>query len=189
MRNKNSVVNKDKFDKLVAQHKEQKEQKEKVVKEFTEKYEEARSTAEKARQDMKEAQKTYDPTAMLEAKIRLNASEEVEKVFEETLNQEKRRSLYSGEEMDSLIREAIGNFNEMNEAANYALGEIASKMLPILDDAQQLFLSTTDFITDVAGIEMSSHYIFRPTGLLANLLREINHDRQAFPEYISETKL
>lgn len=182
-------INNSKFDKLIDQHKKAMAKREQGIAKITESYEEALQNVEIARMDAEEAKKNYDPNAMVEAKVRLNAAEEVAKTLKEALDGETQTWAYSNQEIDHLARDSEKFAREVEESACQALGEIISKMLPIIEEADKVFDDVNEYRREVTRGYTTGAYGYNmvyPEGLLRNVKANVSHYLQYFPQYIKK---
>lgn len=182
-------INDSKFNKLIEQHKKAMAKREQGIAKITASYEEALQNVEIARTDVEEAKKAYDPNALVEAKIRLSASEEVVETFKEALDTTTREWVYSNQEIDQKVREAEKFAREVEESACQALGEIISKMLPIIEEADKVFDDVNEYRREVTRGYTAGEAGYHPIwglGLLQNVKRDVSHYLQHYPQYIKK---
>lgn len=182
-------INNSKFNKLIEQHNKTMAKREQGIAKITESYEEAKQNVEIARRDAEEAKQNYDPNAMVEAKVRLNAAEEVAKTLKEALDGETKTWAYSNQEIDQKVREAEKFAREVEESACQALGEIISKMLPIIEEADKVFSDVNEYRREVTRGFTAGEYGYNmvyPEGLLRNIKANVSHYLQYFPQYIKK---
>ena len=182
-------INNSKFNKLIEQHNKTMAKREQGIAKITESYEEAKRNVEIARMHVEVAKQNYDPNAMVEAKVRLNASEEVVETLKEALDEESKAWAYSNQEIDQKVREAEKFAREVEESACQALGELISKMLPIIEETNKVFDDVNEYRREVtrgftAGA--SGYHEIYPEGLLRNVKAHVFHCLQYFPQYIKK---
>lgn len=182
-------INNSKFNKLIEQHKKAMAKREQGIAKITESYDEALQNVEIAKMDVEEAKKAYDPNALVEAKIRLSASEEVVETFKEALDTTTREWVYSNQEIDHLVRESEKFAREVEESACQALGEIISKMLPIIEETDKVFDDVNEYRREVTRGFTAGETGYHPIwglGLLQNVKRDVSHYLQHYPQYIKK---
>ena len=182
-------INNSKFNKLIDQHTKTMAKREQGIAKITESYDEALQNVEIAKMDIEKAKESYDPNALVEAKIRLSASEEVVETFKEALDATSRDWVYSNQEIDHLVRESEKFAREVEESACQALGELISKMLPIIEETDKVFDDVNEYRREVTRGYTAGASGYHPIwglGLLQNVKRDVSHYLQHYSQYIKK---
>ena len=182
-------INRTNFDKLVKQHEKDMEKREQGIAKLTQSYEEAKTNVEIAKNDLEEAKQDYDPNAMMEAKIRLNAAEEVQETLKNALDEATHAWVYDNSEIDKRVREAESFARETEESAGYALGEIIAKMIPIIEEADKIFDDANEIrrkVTRGYTAGPAGYHQIYPNGLLGAVKKDIARYMQHFPQYMKK---